>query len=95
MKTAYEKVQGVKAKIRANTKSDINPDGLLRQKELDYLNCLKFQYHELEDLLKLDSEYWTQNLEKAQKYKLRLHHDLKAALQESQYKIQAAIMNQL
>ena len=37
-------------KVKANLRSDLNPDGLLTQKESQYLDCLKIKHREFENL---------------------------------------------
>jgi len=49
--SAQKKLEGVRKKIRENTWSVDNRDGLLTAKQEDYLQCLEINYIKLELLL--------------------------------------------
>ena len=44
--------------------SPANSEGLLRQAEQDYLDCLELGHRNLEELLRRDALFWDQELEK-------------------------------
>ena len=47
-----EKMEGLSQKVKANIRSDENPEGLLTRREEEYLRCLETGHRELEDLLR-------------------------------------------
>ena len=47
-----EKMEGLSQKVKANVRSDENPEGLLTRREEEYLRCLETGHRELEDLLR-------------------------------------------
>lgn len=46
------------SKIKAQVRSEENPNGLLIQDQAHYLRCLKFQTEELGSVLEKDKGYW-------------------------------------
>ena len=57
----------IKKKINLNLQTEDNPEGLLTHPELEYFKCLEVDYVNLKNLLEMDSQYWTKNLQKAKK----------------------------
>ena len=49
----------VAKKIKANTRSKDNPQGVLVQQQDKYLQCLQVEFTELDRLLQQDDSYWT------------------------------------
>ena len=47
-------------KIKANTKNENNPEGVLTNSEQEYLDCFKFGYRELEVLFSQDDAFWSE-----------------------------------
>ena len=60
---ALEIVESISRKIRENTLSKQNKDGILTCKEENYLKCLQINYREFEILLRTDEAIWNENLE--------------------------------
>ena len=56
MARAHEALDKIRRKVRENTLSDANRDGLLTSKHDDYLHCLEMNYRNLELLLRKDEE---------------------------------------
>ena len=59
----------VRALIKANLKTEQNPEGLLTNEEREYLACLEMQHRELEVLFAKDDAHWQENLDKARNEK--------------------------
>ena len=62
MMTIHQFIQHAKDKIIANIKTKRNPNGILVQGSLKYLDCLVIKHEELERLMRSDERNWTQNI---------------------------------
>ena len=58
MGEAVEKIDAAEALIRANVRTEQNPDGLLTNEPEEYLDCLKIAHRELQELLARDGTFW-------------------------------------
>ena len=57
----------MKAKIKANVRSDENSSGLLTKKKEQYLNCFMIDYQKLERFYREDKAEWDDNLKTIKK----------------------------
>lgn len=58
MKMVEEQVDILKDKVRANLKSEENPDGLLTCKQDDYFDCVAMEREVFRSLLDKDETHW-------------------------------------
>ena len=65
MMEVHQKIDGVSQMIKANVRSEDNPNGLLVKPSDDYLKCLELQHRDLEVLLRQDDAYWAENFDNA------------------------------
>ena len=59
------KLDALQQKVKANMKTDQNPDGLLTRSEFSYIACLSIRHAPLENLLMQDEVHWAINYELA------------------------------
>ena len=59
------KLDALQQKVKANLKTEQNPDGLLTRQESKYLDCLSIKHSEFENILMQDEAYWAENTELA------------------------------
>ena len=60
-----DRLEQLRQKITANSRSSFNPNGLLTKAELDYHSALRFLWRPFNDLIEQDATHWALNLEKA------------------------------
>jgi hypothetical protein len=79
---ANETLDGVRKKIRENTLSNENVEGLLTGNQEEYLKCLQMNYRDLELLFKLDEAKWELNVQTKRSEANQFKEKLQAFLEE-------------
>ena len=92
MMDVHERLDRVSSIVKANICDERNPDGFFTHKQESYLDCLKFQHVEFEEIFKKDDDHWVKNLENARKVAAKVVSELEAFFKESQERMRAILM---
>ena len=87
-----EQLDALRAKLRANLHNgESNSEGLLKQSEHKYLDCLELGYQQLEELLQRDAGFWQRDLQRIKQDATKVQEQLQALLEQQKLAVQALL----